>query len=166
MKVNLIYNEEDILNGYLNVYPWSYEETEEPNVKIGNLLNLGALVDDSEATEIIANKVIDYLSPKEIYIALEEWIKKLRYGGKITIIGTDLYLVAKSILSFKITSEEANRHLFGNQKEEYLIKRVALNGEGVANYLEDMKKGLEIEEKYYLPQNYQYVVTARRQQTS
>ena len=162
MQINLIYHDEDVLNGYLNIHPWTFEETEEPNVKIGNLLNLGTLVDDSEATEIIANKVIDYLSPAEIRPAMEEWIKKLRHGGKITIIGTDLYLVTKSILSFKLTSGEANEYLFGDQKEEYLIKRVALNCEGVANYLKEIDKDLEIEEKYHLPQNYQYVVTARR----
>lgn len=158
MKINLIYFEEDILHGYLNLYPWAFDETED--IKIANLLNIGPFVDDAEAEEIIANKVIDYLSPSETEQALKEWVKKIRHGGSLTVIGTDLYSLARAITSFKISSDQANELLYGKQEQDYLVKRSCLNGQGLVSYLLSLSDELVIEERSY--EGFNYLVKVRR----
>jgi len=159
VKLNLIYFDDDILSGYINIHPWAMSEQEDPIVRIGNLFNLGIFVDDSEANEIIANKVVDYLSPQEFDQAIGEWIKKLRHGGQLTIIGTDLYMVLKDAISFKISAKKANKLIFGQQSQEFILKRQLLNCRGVALLLEK-EFGLEILEQKY--DGYNFIVTGRR----
>ena len=65
MKLNLLYaNVDDVLSGYTNIAPFATQE--EDGLFISDIKNLNKFCDDTEATEIIATDVIDYLLLNEV----------------------------------------------------------------------------------------------------
>jgi hypothetical protein len=76
MKVNLMWGGTP-KNGYTNIDP--YGNPEDPLV-INNLVtDIDDIVDDCEATEIVAEDVIDFLERNEMKLAIQHWARKLRH---------------------------------------------------------------------------------------
>lgn len=112
MKINLLRNSNDIINGYLNIDPFAQPGE---NKVAGDITNLDSWCEDAEATEIIARDVIDFLDPPTVNNALSNWLKKLRHGGRLVIGGVDLYEVGKAITEFEINGDQAMKLLHGEQ---------------------------------------------------
>ena len=92
MKVNLLWGNGDGISGYVNIDPHSYDKE---NITNGDVTNLDDIIDNSEATEILAADIIDYL-PHEVGIkTIGHWVTKLRHKGKLTVGGSDIYEISK-----------------------------------------------------------------------
>ena len=81
MKINLILDGHP-LSGYKNIDPHGYEDETKT---VGDLENLHDIVEDAEATEILALDIIDFLPLNSVEPAISHWVSKLRHGGKIAI---------------------------------------------------------------------------------
>lgn len=142
-KLNLLYGCGDLLHTHTNFNPFAEEETE--SIIRADVKNLDAYVDDSEADEIVALDVLDYLPLPDIDNALSNWIKKLRHGGTLVIGGTDIYEVSKAFSQYRLDIHRTNHLLHGEQTKPYLIKRGNFTALGLCDFLE--AKGLEIQKK-------------------
>jgi len=157
MKVNLLYTETEPRPGYLNVSPFTTEESDD--LKIGEVFDLDEWVDDAEATEIIASDVIDYLPANLVMDVIEHWVSKLRRGGTLIIGGTDLYEVCKGFTTYAMDVREANAYLHGHAADNpQFVKKITLTALGLSNFL--AQKGLRIIKKRVT--GYQFVVEAER----
>jgi hypothetical protein len=92
MKANLTTHESQFIDGYEN------------HVLGPEVLNQ---IPDAICTEILMIDTLDY-APPEI---LSEIVKKLRHGGSVQIISTDLFEICRSIFLGLIPMEECNAHL-------------------------------------------------------
>lgn len=149
MKVHLHHNHDDVLNGYFNV---CMSETDDPRAEID------ATVDDAEATEIIANNVLEYVPQAQIVTMLNQIIGKLRHGGELVITGVDAYTVAKDYVAYKLTIEAFNILLHGDQQGAH-VKQTTLTLHGLVNFLRE-QFGLEIVEQGL--DEYTFSIKARR----
>jgi len=113
MKINLILDGH-ALSGYKNIDPYGYgDETK----VVGDVENLDDMVEDAEATEILALDIIDFLPPESIEAAIGHWVSKLRHGGKIAIGGKDLWQISKALYQKILDLEEANEVIHGTQEK-------------------------------------------------
>lgn len=76
-----------------------------PVVIIDGQLNLDS-VTDNECEEILANEVCDEFPIEEIGGVMQVLLSKLRLGGKITLGGTDAFLLSKAILDGSLPEVE------------------------------------------------------------
>ena len=157
-KVNLIYGEGDVLQTHLNINPFA-KNGEESNVIRDDIENLDKHVDSSELKELVAYDVIDYVSLEKHEDVIENWVSKIRFGGKIIIGGVDFFEVCKAFSQYKIGSLEANILLHGTQEKPYLIKRLSHTAIGLSDYL-SQKFNFTITKKRI--SGYQMVVEAER----
>lgn len=157
-KINLIYGEGDVFHTHLNINPFS----EKPDGKIivrDDVSNIDKYADDSELSELIATDVIDFLPANKTSEILENWIKKIRLGGKIVIGGVDLIEVCKCLSQYKMDILEANALLHGEQNKPYMIRKVNFTVVGLSEYLKE-RFGFEIISKSI--NNFKMIVEARR----
>lgn len=80
MKINLLWNSNDVLNGYENVDPFGYEQ---PGKVCFNLNNLPYY--DGSIEEVRAINVLGRYEQNEITSVLKHWTDKVSLGGKIVI---------------------------------------------------------------------------------
>ncbi len=89
-------------------------------------------LEDSICTELYAGVVLDYyINRNEVLTML---VKKIRYGGKLILYGTDLLCVAFSFSSGSINSQQASDTLYGGKQSTSsmehmceLLKSMGLN---------------------------------------
>ncbi len=115
MKLQLSVNKAP-LNGYMNLDRSPVDPDSQPAFT-GTFLNLSALIEESECTEILADDLLDYIPADEIMASLEYWVKLLRHGGKLIVGGTDLYEVSKAVSNQTLNIKEANEVLHGSGVE-------------------------------------------------
>jgi hypothetical protein len=133
MKINLLWGNGDPISGYVNIDPHSYDKE---NVTNGDVTNLDDIVEDSEATEILAGDIIDYL-PFDLAIkAIGHWTKKLRHKGKLTVGGNDLYEISKIFAQRAIDLKEALDILHGTQHKPWEFKASHTTVSDLAEVLE------------------------------
>jgi len=155
MKVNLIRKNSEKLDGYMNLDP--HPSTDD--VTACSHENIDAFVDDGEAEEIRACDVIDFLPTGKLMDTMKHWRKKLRLKGKLTIGGTDLREVARSLQQGSISEQSANELLYNVNDTDWDIKRSAGTIEIMVNVFNQL--GLKIEEK--LLRNNRYIITGTRE---
>jgi hypothetical protein len=112
MKINLILDGHP-LSGYKNIDPHGYGDEAKT---VGDLENLHDIVEDAEATEILALDIIDFLPLNSVEPAISHWISKLRHGGKIAIGGKDLWQISKASYQKILGLAEANEVIHGTQE--------------------------------------------------
>ena len=157
-KINLIYGEGDVFHTHLNINPFS-ENADGKILVRDDVSNLDKYADDSELTELIAIDVIDFIPANKTSEVIDNWVKKIRIGGKIVIGGVDLFEVCKCLSQYKIDTYDANALIHGNQNKPYMIRRVNFTAIGISEYLKD-KFGFEIISKNI--SNFKMNVEARR----
>ena len=118
MRINLLRDSNNIRNGYLNIDNFVGE-----NKAQGDVTNLDPLVDDGTAEEIIANNILEYYEYGKSANILNNWLKKLRHGGVLTIITTDYRAVCKAVLREVITPAESLPFLYGTQTSSLMYKK-------------------------------------------
>lgn len=110
MKVNIICGGH-ALTGYVNIDPLAKNEPDKIAADFGNLDNL---IHDSEAVEILATEVLQYIPLDTIPKVLENWVKKLRINGKISVGGYDVTEACKSYANQTCSLEDLNVLLYGD----------------------------------------------------
>lgn len=148
MRVNLVVAGNPRHN-YLNIGPWSCTL---PGVNPGDVGNLDNHVEDAEASEIIAEDVIDFVDPSQIPDVLSHWVRKLARGGTLTVGGLDLREVGRRMTTYETELPEAIALIYGGGRKSALALR------SVADHLASL--GLEI--TYKGLKVHHYIVTGRR----
>ncbi len=110
MKVNITCGGH-ALTGYVNIDPLAKDE---PNKIAADFGNLDSLIHDAEAIEILATEVLQYIPFNSIPKVLENWVKKLRINGKISVGGYDVTEACKSYANQTCSLEDLNVLLYGN----------------------------------------------------
>lgn len=111
MKINVSFNPTE-LKGYTN----------HCIVKTGTY-NIEP-VDVGEATEIIADAIIEYIPRTLVEPVMKDWISKLGHGGKITFTFDDLNSICRLFFLQRITFAECNFLLQGPMMEPWQDKKV------------------------------------------
>lgn len=157
-KINLIYGEGDVFHTHLNINPFA-ENADGKTVVRDDVSNLDKYADDSELTELIAVDVIDFIPANKTSEVIDNWVKKIRIGGKIVIGGVDLFEVCKCLSQYKIDISDANALIHGQQNKPYMLRKVNFTAIGISEYLKD-RFGFEIISKNI--NNFKMSVEARR----
>lgn len=156
MKIHLHQNPTEELNGYTNICLGD-------DVDGGEITNrnneLDAVVDSAEAMEIVADNVLEFIPIAELMPFLEHVIGKLRHKGTLIITGVDAYTVAKDYVSYKLSIEEFNFLLHGNQCNERDVKMTTLTLHGMVSFL-SKQCGLKIIGQQL--EEYNYVIEVQR----
>ena len=150
MKLHLHQNPEDALNGYTNL---CMGETENRDTALDDI------ADDAEVMELIADDVLEFVPLPSLLGFLEHIIQKLRHGGTLVITGVDAYLIAKDYADYKLSIEDFNILLHGNQRDDKNIKVATLTLHGMVAYLRD-NLGLSITRQCF--DEYSYLIEATR----
>jgi len=150
MKLHLYHRENDVLAGYTNV--WMGVENARQK--------LDELVDDAEVTELVANNILEYVPLEHVSDFLAHMLRKLRKNGTIIITGIDAYSVCKDYVEYKLTLEDMNLFLHGEQQSDTDIKMTTLALHGLANHIEQ-EFGMKILRKTI--EDYTYIIEAQRQ---
>ncbi len=156
MKINLLRDSQDIMSGYLNIDQYGSS----PDVTIGEVENLDYVCDDAQCVDLIARDILDYVTPDKIDAVLGNWVSKIRHGGKITIGGTDMFLVSMKHFRGDIDTDVASMYLYGRRLKPHQFKKNMSTLSNVANCLAN--SGFKILLKKYEEGNCSYVVTAER----
>ena len=157
MRINL-YMSGVARSGYLNISPFATQSVDNPQVIRGSVSNLDEFAEDSEADEILALSVVDFLPARNVEESITHWVSKLRHGGSITISGLDINLACKAVARQEIDLATANQLIYGNQSATWDHRKASLNILAVVDMLKT--KGLKITSKRF--DNYDYIVKAER----
>jgi hypothetical protein len=149
MKVHLHINPEEAMSGYTNICLGYNHWKEEVDVRVS----------DAEAKELIANNILEYVKLSDVLNTLEYLISKIRHGGRLIISGTDIDSVAQDYCQHKLTIEELNILIHGDQRDISNVKLVTLSMNDLISFL--TKSGFNILRKTY--HEYIYIIEAQRQ---
>ena len=119
MKLNLLWGTGHPLSGYVNIDPHSYNKE---GIVNGDVTKLDEFVEDSEATEILAMDIIDFIPYSIITATVSHWVKKIRLGGKIVIGGIEIYEISKIFAQQGIGIEEFLIAAYGHQSNPWEFK--------------------------------------------
>lgn len=156
MRLNLIVNQANYLQDYINICP--YAEFEDNNVVYGDFNDLSMFVDDGEADEVRAISVLECFAFTDLSKLLDQWIKKVKLGGLLTVGGTELTLICKAAVNRELTFEDVVKYLYGNSIHER--KLCTLN----SLYLRGLLEQKKLQIKLHRITNYNFVVQAERNQ--
>lgn len=96
-------------------------------------INELALIDDGSAIYILADKIIDAFKPEQRPIILGEIVRKIRYGGKLTITGLDLASITKAYNYGNIGFDEFMRTVYDRSSATSIEKMAeALQAAGLS----------------------------------
>lgn len=93
-------------------------------------------VEDNEAVEIRAIEFVDQLAPDQFSLLLDNCVKKLRHGGKLTIGGNEAFCLARQLFRGDIDIELFNKKMYGNNN------KMCINLETLSGLLQS--KGLNV----------------------
>jgi 2-succinyl-5-enolpyruvyl-6-hydroxy-3-cyclohexene-1-carboxylate synthase len=155
-KINLLIDSPAVKDGYINIDPFT-QEGDQTKIS-GAVSKLDHTVDNGEASEIIAEDVIDYLGPDYVDKAINNWLSKLQHGGIIVIGGTDIRVVCKSYFLRQLNTVEVNNLIYGEQKNVQKYKKSCLTIHEVCELLKSL--GLKIILKRH--DSFRYLIKAKR----
>ena len=155
MKVNIICGGH-ALTGYINIDPLAKNE---PNKVAADFGNLDSLIHDSEATEILATEVLHYIPFHNLPTVLENWVKKLRINGKISVGGYDVTDACKSYVNKACTLEDLNNLLYGDRSDP-----LAISSAISMPYLKEIIERLGLKVLKQRKNGYRIIVEAIREQ--
>lgn len=142
------------LNGYVNIDPCI------ANNKISfDPRNLDELLDNAEATHIIVDDVLDYLSHTQLFNSIQNWVGKLRHGGSIIITGNELKELCRKNFLGEIDTGTFNKILFGTHDKAWKFKSSCLTIDEVTNLL--LNFGMKIKRREI--NGYRYIVEGIRE---
>jgi hypothetical protein len=137
MKLNLLWDSSNVLNGFQNIDPFSSGS----DGKIAtDLNNLDHVCGDAEARQIIVENVIDYFTFGEAKELISYWKRKLRLQGAIILCGLDAIAVAQMYFLRSISLEEFNKKIYGDHNKH--VKKCIYSILDVRNILTSL--GLKI----------------------
>ena len=156
MKVNLLIDNPNVLSDYLNLDP-CMSEGGDARIK-ADISDLDEYVEDNECEELRVHNVLTYFDSNKVDNMLNNWIKKLRLNGKISVSDVDIEQVFKAYQRCGINLLKLNELLFGHQSKKWDFKKCGLSMIVMEEALK--AKGLTITKKYF--ENYNFVIEAQR----
>ena len=87
-------------------------EASESNCEQIDVSEVGSL-DNAAYEEIFVGTCLDFIEQRNDFT--EELVKKLRYGGKIIVGGSDAYEISRATMTRNINLEEMNSILYGGR---------------------------------------------------
>ena len=158
MKVNLLIdNPGDVRSGYLNIDPIAEPGDVNGRIK-GDIGNLSEHVDAGEADEIVALDILDYFPTNTVDIVLNNWLTRLRHGGRLTMSVVDIREVARGVLAGNLSPNDYNELLYGKQEQPWQFKKSIYTLNQIAEVLANL--GFKILSKRI--QNLRAVITIER----
>jgi hypothetical protein len=152
MKLNLILYEGEPLNGYINISPVA--KYDDVRFVRGDITQLDAFADDGEMDEVRSINILENFKYNEVDNLLNQWIRKLRRGGILTLGDTELVLVCKAIANRDIDLMKAQELLYGSS----ITKQCGLNSLQLAEILR--QKNMKILTKRI--EGYTFILQAER----
>lgn len=119
MKLRIGYGQ-PVIKGYCHVDPKPATENVVPYEGQLENLNLDAVCDNNECTEIIAGELINYIPVDKVFAVLSHVAMKLRHAGRITVGGTDSRMVGLGIVNGGLDPAEVNRVLYAEGHKSIL----------------------------------------------
>jgi hypothetical protein len=156
MKVNIIFDNPNCLNGYLNLDPL-VKDSGSAKVK-ADVANLDSHIDNGEAEEIRSSNVLSFYDSNKVDDIINNWISKIRSGGIIQITEIDIEKCFKAFLRSEINMTQLNILIYGEQYQKWDFKKSGLNMHVMSEALK--AKGLEIIEKTY--HGFNFTIKARK----
>jgi hypothetical protein len=112
MKINLLFgNLNGVRSGVTNVDPFCSSPLE--NYIKGNVFDLDWLADHNECQEIIALDILPWVAAVETDKVLNNYLKKLAHGGRLTLSVPDFGEISRGFLAGKLSLEDVNYLLYG-----------------------------------------------------
>ena len=145
----------------INIDPFPQNVNDE-KVSITNIQNyeyISSFVHDSQCTEILLDKCLNYIPFKKIVDFLSFVSSKLRKNGKLIIINDDLNSVISMYESGKIDCFDLNQLLFGEQSSATDFKSSSLSLVDMVTLLEDIQNLKVIKRQF---SNHQFIVEATK----
>ena len=93
MKLHLCEKPDDIWSGYLNVHP---QAPEHPDCFAGPWDGLSLVCEANEATEIVADDVLDRFPSDRVDDVLSGWLSRLAHGGELHLSFVDARPVCRA----------------------------------------------------------------------
>ena len=158
MKANLLLNnKKSKRSGYLNIDPFC--EVSDTQYIRGDVSNLDALVDDGSLLELLAHNILEYFPHVMHTHILLNWLKKVGLNGYISIVTTDFEMVCNALTSNQISPNQAQILLWGEQKEQWELKKGCVSFFGIVDFLES--RGFKITKKRF-GDDFKAIVVAQR----
>jgi len=132
MKINICYTNLNRHDTYTNISPFASPDSGFLQVDIRNL---DEICSDDEVKEILAVDVINYLTADDTIKSIQNWIKKLKCGGRLILVFDDIYEIARRIYVQILNNEEINHIIYGKQEKPYEIKRSAFPMHWLKNHI-------------------------------
>lgn len=125
----------------IRLYFDGFELSGYENIQVRTIQDLSKLdkFDRGELNEIIIDNVLDYIfldKADEVLNKLSSLIKKK--GGKIIIMGKDIYELSKAYTNYNIDIQELNKYIFGENSN--ISKKLALSVSTVSGILQNTLK--------------------------
>lgn len=157
MKANLLLEApNDIRSGYVNIDPLAPHE--DPDRATLDPFNLDHTFDAGELSELVAHGLLDYVPNAQLDVVLNGWLSKLAHGGELTLSVIDLREVCRGVLADRLSLDEANTLLFGEQRVQWQFRKCSLT---LARLVEVLRaKGFKILSQRL--HNYRAYVTCQR----
>ncbi len=104
-----------------------------------DLTELASLIPNNSVDEIYSRHVVEHFPRKEAPGIIKDWCSLLKPGGKITLNfpNLDLYIDYYIANRSRIPMEEFGRWVYGNQKDQYDVHKVAYNEDYMSRILND-----------------------------
>lgn len=157
MKIALIKDESEIINGYINVINKDVEENllqsyynSGISIVKGDYLDFNGFAYNGEAEELNIASLIEQIDNRDINKYLSKWIDLTAIDGIIIIGGVDVFEVVNSVSVGKLNEQELNSLLYP-KKGCYSAKQIEL---------ELKERELEIETVKIL--GYNYLIRAKK----
>ena len=133
MKVNLTTHESQFIDGYEN------------HILSPQILDQ---IPNAICTEILMVDTLDYAPPD----TLSNTVKKLRHGGTIQVVSTDLFEISRAIFLGLLPMEECNLHLTNGRMKIVPLIQVQQQLEGLGlNIVEMAMKNIKYDIKAKRP---------------
>ena len=119
LKVNIGVRLNPVLNGYLNL-DLAAQPNENDRIH-ADIYKLDNLLDHNECDEIILNDSLDYLPYGQArQTALQHIMTKLAHGGKLIIMGSDIYEVCRLGHLGQLDVQALNSIVYGIGKKSFV----------------------------------------------
>ena len=125
MKINLLWNSNDILNGYENIDPFGYEQ---PGKLCFNLNQLPYY--DWSIEEIRAVNVLGYYDQSESFQVFNHWLSKVALGGKFVFGELHAELLLDQFSRGNMGLAQLTHYLYNGRKNIISMDDVLANMQG------------------------------------
>lgn len=158
MNLNICFNTREKLPGYITIDPFN-DGTGNEGIVNADIYCFDRLCLDGEAQSIRAVGVLEYFQAAVADKIFGYWLKKLAYGGTITIGGVEPYLLSKRLVTRAISIADYNEIMFGMQRFPWEYKKAVVDIVNTDRYLKG--KGLQVVSKE-IYDDYKYIITAKK----